>query len=81
MLLYKVQIFKKKPRFGDVTFLFKENTQVAYIDTTLHVSLALLPGLPCLVVLLNFVKTVFFQKTVSVLYFTALSAISASCAL
>lgn len=47
----------------------------------LHVSLVLLP---CLVVLHNyefFVKSVFFQRTISVWYFTALSAISASCAL
>lgn len=65
-------------------FLHKETPKWFMLTLPLHVPLVLLPGLPYLVLLHNyefFVKTVFFQKTVSVLYFTALSAISASCAL
>lgn len=83
VLSYEVRIFKKIG-LRMLHFLHKETPKWFILTLPLHVPLVLLPGLPCLVLLHNyefFVKTVFFQKTVSVLYFTALSAISASCAL
>lgn len=77
-------MYFQKNRFGDVTFLFKENTQVAFIDTAPPRIFILLPGLSCLVVLLNydfFVKTVFPKDRICFVFHSLVSYFSKLCSL
>lgn len=80
-------VYFQKNRYG-VFYLFqkklRDKSNWFILTLPLLASQVLPPGLLCLVLLHNyefFVQIVFFQKTVSILCYAALSAISASCAL